>query len=152
MTTVAAKINRPVAIRQVTVAGNDFGSAAPEDVVGPISPVFADDIYKFDDLVAGGLFDPTNSYYAFEPRETLVLIGVEFDFAGATSWTFDLIDVDGNVMNIWKGTETTFVVTADTHIMLMWGTKLGLTTGGSALAMHATLKLAPAWYLNPAVR
>lgn len=141
-----AKIDRPVSIRQTILAGNDFTGVAPETAGGPIDPTFEDDIFKLDSLVLGGLFDlPSATAYSFEPREALLLIGVELHLSGPTGWSLDLIDVDSKSIVLWNGTgEDTFVVTEETRIMLPWGSQLSLTTSGASLEMVATLKLAPA--------
>lgn len=140
MATVLAKVERPCAIRQTMTATNDFNGAAP--TAG--APTFEDDIFKHATGVAGGLFDPTNAYYAFEPLDALDLIGVELELADQTSWSVTRTDVDGGSVVLFSGTiETSFVTTEETKIVLLWGSTITLVTTGATTAMTATLKFKP---------
>ena len=137
-------IDRPVAIRQHLTAGNNFSGIAPADGGGAMTPVFANDIYKFDNMTAGGLFDPTSALYEFERTESLYLVGAELDLSNQTSWQLERVDVDGNSLVIYDGTnETSVYITEDVKILLLWGTKLTFTTVGATGAMTVTLKLVP---------
>jgi len=149
---IMARIDRPVAIRQSLTAGHDFAGIAPVNGSPASRPVFSSDIYKFENLSAGGLFDPTNDYYAFETLDSLLLIGVELTMGTQNAWTVDRVDADGNVVTLWSGTtESSYIVPESGRLLLPWGTKIQVTTTGASGAMQAIARFAPAnlvYHLN----
>jgi hypothetical protein len=139
--TVLAKVERPCAIRQIITTGNHFDGSKPA-----AGPTFANDIFKFAAAAAGGLFDPTDSvYYAFERADALVLLGIELQMAGQNTWKVELKDVDDVLVTIASGTtETSYVRGSDDPPVLLWGTRIVVTTtGGAPTGLQATIKLAP---------
>lgn len=139
-----ATIDRPIAIRQTMKAGGNFSGSAPSDGGVPLSPTLADDIFKFAEGDVGGLFDFTNAYYAFESRGALELLAVELTLNDQSSWKLEHEDVDGNLVTVYSGTtDATFVATGEKSLVLLWGSKLLLTTVGATGAMTGSIVVAP---------
>lgn len=144
MADIRSSIDRPVAIRQHLTAGNNFSGVTPADGGGAMTPTFASDIYKFDDMTAGGLFDPTNAMYDFERSEALYLIAVEIKLADQTSWKLERSDVDDNTSTLYSGTTDSYVYYAENdRRIVLWGSTLKLTTVGASATMMATLVFVP---------
>lgn len=144
MADIRSSVDRPVAIRQHLLAGNNFSGVAPADGGGSMTPTFGNDIYKFDSMTAGGLFEPDNDMYEFERAEALYLVGAEMQLSNQSSWQIERTDVDGNDLVIYSGTtESSVYITEDVKIVLLWGTSLKLTTVGATGAMVATFKFVP---------
>jgi hypothetical protein len=142
---VVSRIDRPVAIRQALLAGNDFSGIAPVNGSPASRPSFSSDIYAFANLTDGGLFDPTNGYYAFEAADALLLTGVELTLGTQSAWTIDRVDADGNVATLWSGTtEASYIVPEASRLLLPWGTKIRVTTTGASGALQITARFAPA--------
>jgi hypothetical protein len=140
MPSIAATIDRPVAIRQEITAGNQFDGTAPG-----AAPTFANDIYAFAPAAAGGLFDPTNTTaFSFPQKEALELIDVGLAMIGQSAWSLSMVDPDANERVLFSGTnETSFASTEETQIIVLPGAKLKLTTTGATGVMTASLVLQP---------
>jgi len=147
MADIRSSVDRPVAIRQHLTAGNNFSGVTPADGGGAMTPTFASDIYKFDDMTAGGLFDPTNAMYEFERSDALYLIAAEMKLADQSSWKLERVDVDSNVVEIFTGTTGTYFNYSESDkVVLLWGSTLKLTTVAASAAMTATLIFIPYKY------
>lgn len=139
-----ATIDRPVAIRQTMKAGANFSGSAPADGGSPLSPTLADDIFKFAEGTVGGLFDFTNTYYSFESRGALELLAVELLLNDQSSWKLEHKDADGNLVTVYSGTtDATVVESMEKSLVLLWGSKLLLTTVGATGAMTGSITVAP---------
>lgn len=147
MADIRSSVDRPVAIRQHLTAGNNFSGVTPADGGGSMTPTFASDIYKFDDMTAGGLFDPTNAMYEFERSGALYLIAAEMKLADQTSWKIERVDVDSNAVEIFTGTTGTYFNYSESDkVVLLWGSTLKLTTVAASTAMTVTFIFVPYKY------
>lgn len=136
------KVERPCGIKQQISAGSNFNGTSPAG-----DPTLADDLFVFAAESAGGLFDPTSSKYAFEPRTPICLVAIELKLGGQSAWSIDKVDKDGVTVQVLAGTTEATVVkgmhSTQLPLILLWGEKLKLSTTGASAAMAATLKFAP---------
>lgn len=141
---ILATINRPVVIRQSVKAGSNFGGLAPIDGATPLSPTLENDIFTFAPGTNAGLFNPQASYYAFERKVMLELVGIMLTMGSQDTWTFSLVDSDANSVTVQSGTtEASYFRPATEPIIIPFTSTLKLVTVGADAAMTASVILRP---------
>lgn len=115
-------------IQQQISAGNQFDGQAPST-----TPARGNDLWKdYPEDSQGGLFD-------FELEDPALIVNVTLKLDGNTSaWSLNLVDVDGDEVTLFSGTnETSFVTTYGDRVLITQGQKLKLTTTGATGALKA---------------
>lgn len=137
------RVSGPVGIRQSMAAGSNFDGNAPESGAVPLSPTWTGTLFAFADGDKGGLFDFTSDLYTFD-RDPLRLIAVHLKLADQSAWSMSVLDADDNAAVIYSGTtEASYFTTIENGTVLLWGSKLKLTTTGASAAMVAMVLVAP---------
>lgn len=125
-------------IRQHITAGSNWTGVIPTTV-----RAWANWIFSYPTDTVGGLFRPYN-LALYGSSQAMKLVGFEFMGGAQATWSLSLVDADSKVQVLYSGTtDTSFVSTESSAVVLQIGEELRLVSAGASGAMLAKCKFAP---------